>query len=242
MDQIDSLHRGVTVIIVLVTLFVFAMLGIIVVRFNARAHPRPATFSHNTPLEVLWTVVPVAILAGIAFPSFRLLYAQDRVANSDLTIKVTGHQWYWSYAFPDQKVAFDSNIVDDSSLKPGQPRLLTVDKPLVLPVGKVVRIQITADDVIHSWSVPSLGLKTDAVPGRLNETWVKIERPGTYYGQCSQLCGINHGFMPIEVRAVPPERFAAWLKAQEAAGGKTSMATPERAAALLVASADSQKR
>jgi cytochrome c oxidase subunit 2 len=214
MHQIASLNTTITAIILAILAFVFVLLSYVCLRFHASRHPVPAKWAHNTPLEVAWTLLPVLILVAIAFPSFRLLYAMDRTKDADLTLKITGHQWYWSYAYPDQNVSFDATMVQESDLKPGEPRLLATDNHIVLPVGATVRIQTTADDVIHSWSVPSLGVKIDAFPGRLNETWVKIEKPGLYFGQCSQLCGINHGFMPIEVEAVSKEQFAAWLRSQ----------------------------
>ena len=215
MEQINALHTTITVIITAITVLVFGILGFILFRFNAKANPNPAKWAHNGPLEVAWTLIPVLILVAIAFPSFRLLYAMDRIKDADMTIKVTGHQWYWSYSYPDYNVSFDSNLTQDSDLKEGEPRLLTTDTHVVLPAGENIRIQLTSDDVIHSWSIPAFGVKTDAFPGRLNETWVRIEKPGLYYGQCSQLCGVNHGFMPIEVEALSKEDFAAWLKQQQ---------------------------
>ena len=213
---INSLINTLTVIINfiprLINGLIILLLGYIIIRFSAKRNPHAQQWSHNTVLEVVWTLIPVLILVGIAFPSFKLLYAMDRAEKADITLKVTGHQWYWSYAYPDLNVGFDANVVQDESLTEGQPRLLTTDNPLLVPVGAVVRVQLTADDVIHSWSVPAFGVKSDAVPGRLNETWFKAETPGTYYGQCSQLCGINHGFMPIEIHAVSKEDFDAWVE------------------------------
>lgn len=224
MHQIVDLHTTITVIIVAITIFVFGLMAVILLRFNSKANPVAQQWSHNTLLEVVWTLVPVLILVAIAFPSFKLLYAMDRAENADYTLKVTGHQWYWSYSYPDQNISFDSNLVQDDSLEAGQPRLLTVDQHVVVPVGAVIRVQTTADDVIHSWSVPAFGVKIDAVPGRLNETWFKVEQPGTYYGQCSQLCGINHGFMPIQIEAVSKEDFDAWVAqtAQKTSSAATS--------------------
>jgi len=215
MRGIEGLNNAITIIIALITVLVFALMGYIVWKFNAKAHPKPSVRTHNTPLEVIWTLIPVVILLGIAFPSFRLLYAEGRAPDAKLTLKVTGHQWYWSYAFPDYGISFDSNVIQDADLKPGDLRLLSVDAPLVLPAGVDIRIQVSADDVIHSWSVVPLGVKVDAVPGRLNETWTNIDKPGIYFGQCSQLCGVNHGYMPIEVRAVPMAEFQAWLDAHK---------------------------
>lgn len=214
MEQISQLNTVITVIILLILAVVFGLLGYVIVRFRASRNPHPANWSHNTSLEVAWTLIPVLILVAIAFPSFRLLYAMDRTKDAELTLKVIGHQWYWSYSYPDQNISFDANLVQDNDLKPGEPRLLTTDNHIVLPAGVNVRIQTTADDVVHSWSVPSLGVKIDAFPGRLNETWVRIDRPGIYFGQCSQLCGINHGFMPIEVEAVTKDQFTAWVDSQ----------------------------
>ncbi|MTJ84433.1 MAG: cytochrome c oxidase subunit II [Telmatospirillum sp.] len=239
MHQISALNATITTIILFILAFVFILLAYICVRFHQSRNPVPARFAHNAPLEILWTLTPVLILVLIAFPSFRLLYAMDRVKDADLTLKITGHQWYWSYSYPDQNVAFDANLVPEDDLKPGEPRLLATDTHVVLPVGDTVRIQTTADDVIHSWSVPALGVKIDAFPGRLNETWVKIEKPGIYFGQCSQLCGINHGFMPIEIEAVPKEQFTAWLQSQTA---KSSSAAPVNPAATTLAAAGADNR
>jgi cytochrome c oxidase subunit 2 len=234
MHQIVALNTTITAIILVVLAFVFVLLGYVCVRFRASRNPVPARWTHNTPLEVAWTLLPVVILVAIAFPSFRLLYAMDRAKDAEMTLKVTGHQWYWSYSYPDQNVSFDANMVQDDELKPGEPRLLATDNHIVLPIDTTVRIQTTADDVIHSWSVPALGVKIDAFPGRLNETWVKIDKPGIYFGQCSQLCGINHGFMPIEVEAVTKDQFATWLHGQtkqtSMSSGATKIAdtTPQR--------------
>lgn len=214
MQRIETLHTEITVIIVGVVVLVFALLGIVMVRYRASRSPSPARFAHNTPIEIVWTLVPALILTVIAFPSLGLLRAMSVVPDAAMTLKVTGHQWYWTYSYPDHGVSFDAAMVQDSELKPGQPRLLATDNNVVLPVGVPIRVQITSDDVVHSWSVPAFGVKTDAIPGRLNETWVTIDKEGLYYGQCSQICGINHGFMPIAVEAVPAEVFADWVKAR----------------------------
>lgn len=226
MEQISRLNATITAIILAILVVVFGLLGYVIFRFRASRNPQPAAWTHNTALEVAWTLVPVLVLVAIAFPSFRLLYAMDRTKDAELTLKVTGHQWYWSYTYPDQNISFDANLVQDSDLKPGEPRLLTTDTHVVLPAGVTVRIQTTADDVVHSWSVPSLGVKIDAFPGRLNETWVRIDRPGIYFGQCSQLCGVNHGFMPIEVEAVPKEQFAAWVQQNQSKPKSSSAGAP----------------
>lgn len=212
MERITTLSTLLNGIIVAVVLLVSVLVAWVAWRYNARRNPVPATWAHNTVLEIAWTAIPAIILAVIAVPSFHLLYFMDRTQSAEMTLKVVAHQWYWSYEYPDNgDLKFDSIIVADEQLQPGQPRLLTTDNPVVLPVGVPVRIQITADDVIHSWSVPAFGIKTDAIPGRLNETWVTITKPGLYYGQCSQLCGLNHGYMPIMVKAVPKEQFVAWV-------------------------------
>jgi cytochrome c oxidase subunit 2 len=212
-DQLSALHDHILMpIITVITLFVLALLGIAIFRFNHRRHPVPTRTSHNTVIEMLWTVVPVLILVIIAIPSFKLMYYMDRVRNPEMTIKVTGHQWYWSYEYPDQGgLAFDSNIIPENELKPGQKRLLDVDNPLVVPADTVIRVQITGTDVIHSWFIPSFGVQEYAIVGRLNESWMKIEHEGTYYGQCNQICGVNHAFMPIKVEAVSKDAFQKWL-------------------------------
>ncbi len=240
MERLTALHDAITIIIVLITIVVFALMGYIFVKFNAKANPKPSTRTHNTLLEVIWTAIPIVILVGIAVPSFGLLYAEDHAPDAKLTLKVTGHQWYWSYAFPDYGVSFDSNLKQDADLKPGEERLLTADNPLVLPVGVDIRILIAADDVIHSFSVTALGVKTDAVPGRLNETWTRIDKEGIYTGQCSQLCGINHGFMPIDVHAVSVADFQKWL-ADHKATKQFSAEGPVPAGTTAVADASIQR-
>ena len=212
MDDIIWFHNFQLWLIAAVALFVLALLVIVVVRFNARANPVPSRTTHNTAIEVIWTVVPVVILVTIAVPSFRLLFYQLNVPKADVTVKATGKQWFWSYSYPDQKFEFDSLLVQDKDLKPGQPRLLTVDNEVVVPVNKVVKVLVTGADVIHSWAVPSFGVKIDAIPGRINETWFKAEREGTYYGQCSELCGRDHAFMPIVVHVVSEKDYTAWVE------------------------------
>jgi cytochrome c oxidase subunit 2 len=212
MEHIEYLNAFITWIMLGIVLFVLALLVAVVVRFNAKRNPVPSQTTHNVALEVAWTALPVLVLVIIAIPSFRLLYYMDRNADAEMTIKATGHQWYWSYEYPDHGAfAFDAFMKDQGDLKTGEPRLLATDNEVVIPVGTPVRILITSEDVIHSWAVPALGVKTDANPGRLNETWIQADRPGIYYGQCSELCGINHGFMPIAVRAVAKEDFHAWV-------------------------------
>ena len=226
MERIVDFNLMVTIIIVIITAFVFGLMAWIVIRYNKKRNPTPSTTSHNTMLEVAWTVVPVIILLIIAVPSFRLLYFTDRVEDADMTLKAIGHQWYWSYEYPDHgDFTFDALMLEDDELEEGQPRLLATDEAVVLPVGAKIRLLTTADDVIHSWAIPALGVKMDSVPGRVNETWFQINREGTYYGQCSELCGTLHGFMPIMIEAVSQEDFDAWVvEAQEefAAADNTS--------------------
>jgi cytochrome c oxidase subunit 2 len=214
MDDVHWFHNFLLYIIAAISAFVLILLIIVMVRFNARSNPTPSKTTHNTLLEVVWTVVPVLILVAIAIPSFRLLFLQQHIPPADLTVKAIGRQWYWTYEYPDSKVTFDSYMLRDSELKPGQPRLLAVDNDLVVPVNKVVRVLVTADPtgVIHAFAVPSFGIKIDAIPGRLNETWFKATREGIYYGQCSELCGKDHAFMPIAVRVVSEQAFNAWLE------------------------------
>ena len=210
-EQID-LHNLVLVIITVITLFVGALLVWVMWRYNSRRNPVPTRTAHNTVLEIAWTVIPVLILVVMAIPSFRLIYYEDRTRDPDLTIKATGHQWYWEYTYPDKgNLDFSSYIIPDDQLKPGQLRLLTVDNDLVIPVGKNIRVLTTSGDVIHSFFIPALGVQRYAIPGRTIETWMRADVPGTFYGQCNQICGTNHSRMPIVVHAVPPQEFDAWL-------------------------------
>ena len=211
-ERIAAFHDELDIIIFLITIFVLGLLVYVMVRFHHTRNPVPSRTSHNTTIEILWTIVPILILVIIAIPSFKLMYYMDRVPPAAMTIKVTGHQWYWSYAYPDQGgLAFDSNIVPEKDLKPGQPRLLTVDNPLVVPVNTSVRVLVTSTDVIHSWYVPSFGVQEYAVIGRTNQSWFRILHTGTYYGECNQICGINHSHMPIEVVALSKPDFDKWL-------------------------------
>jgi cytochrome c oxidase subunit II len=206
------LHDLVLVIITLITLFVTGLLAWVIYRYNAARNPVPTRTAHNTVIEILWTVIPVLILVVIAIPSFRLVYYLDRTPDPELTIKVTGHQWYWEYTYPDKNnIDFSSYIIPDDQLKSGQLRLLTVDNELVVPVGKNIRVLTTSGDVIHSFFVPALGVQRYAIPGRTIETWFRADKPGVFYGECNQICGTNHSRMPIVVRAVSPEDFATWL-------------------------------
>lgn len=220
MENIVWFHNFMLWLITLITLFVLALLVIVVMRFNAKANPTPSKTTHNTAIEVAWTIVPVLILVAVAVPSFRLLFHQLDVPKPDLTIKATGNQWNWTYLYPDDKIEFTSIMLTDeerAKLNPPPPRLLGVDNEVVVPVNKVVRVQTTAADVIHSWAVPSFGVKIDAVPGRLNEAWFKATVEGRFYGQCSELCGKDHAFMPIAVRVVSDQEYDAWKKKQQTA-------------------------
>jgi cytochrome c oxidase subunit 2 len=212
MEGVFNFHNLLLVVQFGIVGLVLAILAYCIIRFNAKRNPVPSRTSHNTLLEIIWTALPVVILIIIAIPGLRLLYYQDRVQDADMTLKVAGHQWYWSYSYPDHgDFTFDSIIVPDEELKEGQPRMLTVDNRVVLPVDTNIRILLTGEDVIHSWAVPSIGVKVDATPGRINERWVRINQEGVYYGMCSELCGVNHAYMPIEVHAVSKEAFAEWV-------------------------------
>jgi cytochrome c oxidase subunit 2 len=237
MDDIIGFHDFVLYIISAITAFVLILLVVVMVKFNARANPTPSRTTHNTLLEVAWTVLPVVILVVIAIPSFRILFVQVNVPPSDLTIKATGNQWNWTYTYPDDKIEFTSIILTEeerAKVNPVPPRLLGVDNPIVVPLNKVVRVQVIGSDVIHAFAVPSFGVKIDAIPGRLNETWFKATREGVFYGQCSELCGKDHAFMPIEVRVVSEQAYAAWL-----AEAKKKFAIDDTRPATNVAAAES---
>lgn len=232
MDDIIWFHNYLLWLIVAITLFVLALLVIVAVKFNARSNPVPSRTTHNTTIEMIWTVVPVLILVTIAVPSFRLLFYQLNTPKAEVTVKATGKQWFWSYSYPDNKFEFDSLMVQDKDLKSGQPRLLAVDNEMVVPVNKVVRVLTTGADVIHSFAIPSFGIKIDAIPGRINETWFKAEREGTYYGQCSELCGKDHAFMPIAIHVVSDTDYTAWVEQ-----AKKKYATDDSVRPIAVAAA-----
>jgi len=213
MDDIVYLHDKIMLpIIVAICVFVLFLLIYSLNKFRSSKNPIPSKTSHNTLIEVLWTLIPCIILVVIAVPSFRLLYKQDIIPKSDVTLKVTGYQWYWGYEYPDQKISFEANMVETKNLKPNQPRLLETDNYVVLPVNKVVKVLITANDVLHAWAMPSFGVNKEAVPGRINETWFKAQKEGIYYGQCLELCGSKHAFMPIVVKIVSEKEYNEWLK------------------------------
>ncbi len=235
MEQIDDFHSMMLVVITLIVLFVLALLVYVMIRFRAARNPTPSKVTHNTVVEVLWTVVPVIILVLIAIPSFKLLYAQKVIPEAEMTVKAIGLQWYWTYEYPDHgDLTFDAIMIPDEDIQEGQLRLLETDNRLVLPVQTNIRILVTAADVLHAWAIPAFGIKMDAVPGRINETWVRIEHEGVYYGQCSELCGIYHGFMPITVEAVAKEAFAEWVEKAKEEFAEEPAPTPVRAPVRVV--------
>ena len=212
MREIVNFHDNLLLpIIIAISVFVLFLMIYVSIRFRASRNPNPSKTTHNVAIEVLWTLIPCLILIVIAVPSFKILYKQDTIPKADVTVKAIGYQWYWGYEYPDENIIFDSYMIETKDLKENQPRLLSVDHEVVVPVNKVVKVLITANDVLHAWALPSFGVKRDAVPGRINETWFKAEKVGTYYGQCSELCGIKHAFMPITVRVVSEEDYAEWL-------------------------------
>jgi cytochrome c oxidase subunit 2 len=213
MEQLHYFHNLLLVIIFSIVAIVCSVLFYILYRFNSKRNPVPNRFAHNVKLEVFWTLIPVVILVIIAIPSLRILKFAETIPDHELTVKVVGYQWYWGYTYPDNgNFSFDSNIIQDKDLQPGDLRLLEVDNKIVIPVNTKVRFLITAADVVHSFAVPSFGVKTDAIPGRVNHTWVRVTKPGVYYGQCSELCGVGHGFMPIKVEVVSKEEFEKWVE------------------------------
>lgn len=234
MEHITSFHNMMLYIITAIVIFVMFLLIYVMIRFNAKSNPVPSTTTHNVLLEVIWTVVPVIILIVIAVPSFKLLFFEARNPEPELTVKITGYQWYWGYEYPDNgDISITANMLQDKEIDPakGHKRLLSTDNHLVLPVDTNILFQVTASDVIHSFAMPQFGIKTDAIPGRLNSSWARITKTGTYYGQCSELCGKGHGFMPVEVKVVSKEEFAAWIKKQgghikETAKTEASEVTP----------------
>ena len=212
MTEIVSFYNNILLpVIIAISVFVLFLMIYVCIRFRASKNPNPSKTTHNVAVEVLWTLIPCLILIVMAVPSFKILYKQDTIPKADLTIKAVGYQWYWGYEYPDENIIFESYMIKEAELKENQPRLLTVDNEVIVPVNKVVKVLITANDVLHAWALPSFGVKRDAVPGRINETWFKAEKVGTYYGQCSELCGIEHAFMPITVKVVTDEEYAIWL-------------------------------
>jgi cytochrome c oxidase subunit II len=213
MQRLTNLHNGLEIVAFAISVFVLVLMIIVVVRFSEKRNPTPSKTTHNTVVEIIWTVVPILILIGIAIPSMRLHYDMSYVENPEMTLKVTGQQWYWHYDYPDQGgISFDSYLVKEEDQKPGDLRLLTTDNKVVVPVDTTIRVLMTGGDVIHSWAMPAFGVKRDTVPGRLNETWFRANKTGIFFGQCSELCGVGHGFMPIEVHVVSKEAFKAWVE------------------------------
>ena len=239
---IEGLHDMVLWLMAAVTVFVASLLLYCVWRFRASVNPKASRVSHHTALEVAWTVLPVLILVVIAIPSFRLIYFEDRTEAVDMTIKVVGHQWYWEYNYPDQgDVQFTSNMIAQEDLKPGQLNRLDVDNRVVLPAGKNIRILTTSGDVIHSFFIPSLGVQRYAIPGRTIETWVRVDKPGVYYGQCNQICGTNHSAMPIAVEAMTEQNFATWIAAAKTKFAASSPANPDGAVQRVASAANEQR-
>jgi len=231
MERLYEMHSFLLVIITIITIFVMIVMGYIIVRFRRKANPVPSKTTHNTTLEIIWTTIPILILVVIAIPSLRLHYYMQHVVDPELTVKVVGYQWYWHYDYPDTNnsgggFGFDSYIKKGDDLKEGDHRQLSVDNQLVVPVDTNVRVLITGADVIHSWAVPAFGVKKDAIPGRLNETWFHANKIGTFYGQCSQLCGVGHGFMPIVVDVVSKDDFNAWIAKKKTDAGTAAVTAP----------------
>ena len=218
MEQLSSMHHYLLVLITVITLFVLAAIVYICIRFSKKNNPVPSKTTHNARLEVIWTTIPILILIAIAIPSLRLHYYMERIVDPGLTLKVVGYQWYWHYEYPDQGISFDSYMKKDADLKEGDHRMLAVDNRLVVPVDTNVQVLVTGADVIHAFAVPAFGIKRDGVPGRLNQTWFRAEKTGTFFGQCSELCGVGHGFMPIVIDVVSKEDFAKWVKEKAPAG------------------------
>ena len=230
-EQLVWFHNLLLWIIVAISVFVAILLLICIFRFNEKANPVPAKWSHNTPLEVLWTTIPVVILVLIAVPSYRMLYFMDRTHEADMTIKVIGNQWFWSYEYPDTEISFDAMAVPDDQIQPGQHRLLETDNHVVLPVDTNIRILFTANDVIHAWAVPAFGVKLDNMPGRINESWTRVTQLGRYYGECSELCGVDHSFMPIVVDVVSKEDYQAWVASKKQSASAAPAAATTQVAA-----------
>lgn len=228
-EQMHNFHSLLLWVITAISVFVLFLLIWVILRYNAKSNPVPSTTTHNTMIEVVWTVIPVIILICIAVPSFKVLFTQGRIPEAEMTLKVTGFQWYWGYEYPDNEgLAFNANMIPEKDIDPskGQKRLLETDEEVVLPIDTVIRVQVTAADVIHAWTVPAFGVKKDAVPGRLNEAWFKISKPGVYYGQCSEICGTNHAYMPIKVRAVSKDEFTAWVQTTKTRLGQSNFTQP----------------
>lgn len=246
MQRLTGFHNDVLMwVITVIVIIVMLLLAYTCLRFRRARNPVPSKTTHHVGLEIIWTAIPILIVLWIAIPSIKLLFYVEEIPQSvpgteDVTLKVVGHQWYWSYEYPEYDISFDSYMIPDIDLKPGQVRLLSVDNDVVLPINSKVRVLLTSADVIHSWAIPALGVKRDVVPGHMNETWVEITKPGMYYGQCSELCGVGHGFMPIAIRAVSSEAFKAWVASQKAPVPATSPVKVKEAAIKGQENADMQ--
>ncbi len=236
--RIHEFHDLLMIIITAICLFVMALLAFVVLRYNRHVNKIPSKVTHNVLLEIVWTIVPIIILIIIVVPSFKILYENDRIPEPEMTLKVTGYQWYWGYEYPDHDgIAFDSRMVPTDELKPDQRRLLSTDNVVVLPIDTNIAVLVTANDVLHAWAVPAFGVKLDAIPMRTNETWFRIDKTGTYYGQCSEICGKDHSFMPIEIRAVTKEEFEVWVaKAKEEFAANDNFISPKVNEAIKLAS------
>jgi cytochrome c oxidase subunit 2 len=233
--KIVSFHNLLMIVLLAIAGFVTLLMLIVIYRFNSKRNPTPSNFTHNTLLEIVWTLIPSVIVLFIMVPGAKLIYFSDKTPNAEMTLKITGHQWYWSYEYPDHNnINFESRLIQDADLKPGQMRLLETDNRVVLPIDTNIRLLFTSGDVLHSWSISSFGIKTDTVPGRLNESWVRIEKEGIYYGQCSELCGVDHGFMPINVEAVSKEKFKTWVEAEKQKHASIENTNPVQLASIIV--------
>ena len=227
MEKITDFHNLLLIVETIIVVFVLIVMLYIVIKFNEKSNPEPSKTTHNTALEVIWTVIPIVILMVFAVPSMKLLFFMDKAQAPEMTLKITGHQWYWSYQYPDNgDFEFDSNIIPEDELKPGQRRLLEVDNQVVLPVNTEIRLLMTSEDVLHNWAIPAFGVKMDTVPGRTNESWIKVTKTGVYYGQCSELCGVNHGYMPIAVNVVSKEDYKKWTIRAKKEFAKVNTNTP----------------
>jgi len=211
-EKLFNLHNMLLIVITIITAFVTILLAYVCIRFRASKNPVPSKVTHHTMLEIVWTAIPIIILVALSIPSLRILYYMDKAQDADMTLKVVGRQWYWSYEYPEYGIKFDSNLIEDDKAKAeGKIRLLDVDNEVIVPVGATIQVLVTGADVIHNWFIPSLGVNKAANPGKANETWFKVTKAGVYYGQCAQLCGVRHGFMPIVVRALEKKDFDKWV-------------------------------
>ncbi len=216
MERVIALNNFILILITAICILVLVLLVWCVFRYHESRNPTPSTTSHNTLLEIIWTLIPVSIIISVAIPATHLLYYQERIPQTELTIKATGYQWYWGYEYPDHEgLSFDALMLAEEELPPNKPRLLSTDNVVVVPVDTNIRLLVTAGDVLHSWAMPAFGVKIDGVPGRINQVWFRANKEGTFYGQCSELCGRGHAFMPIELKVVSREAFKRWVAAKK---------------------------